>query len=663
MQYTNERDPLRFELQSSSKLSNEKYVGPETSVRFNKNEYHGTWTTPHSMAAGYVSQPNSKSLDFLERGTSSLVESEGEDQSLFVEDLFFSILARFSEARQSLYQSIRISEASGSGSDVQWSVPEKKWLFQCLVLEIDNIPSGIVGLENISELRSYLSLRPDTFPGAFSSIEEVNRKERRTIEDSNEVEKSLEPLPIVDVSVDAVQESSDTDKAEIVQQDPNNEGDILFSDESITKPFGQPSISSIPKIPALGEEFSNFAQTDGLPDFGGDFVGYDIPMAFGDIDDELIDSIGPIMEPFGPSELHEITDEELSLNISSTEGITELLSPNNSAFVGETEIVHEGDKTEVVNATLVDTDYKKGVAPQEGSLDRLFIEGTEVSDIFNKFYADEDTMSLGSNEDKASLAVKDLYTILQFTTVLKRVEAGQAYMKETKENWFDTTSTKKHDNEPSMFNDEIEALSTRKNIELLEYCSSQDYDMGMRSDLRRLRNLADKNNQATERILAMMDADFTDRSADVRGYSWLGNVLKFNELKAMEWNDIIEAKETFLPSQEGLEVLEDVVYSDWSELSDPSEMWEFDKNVDLNYRSHFVDLLMDRPESESPDAFAERYQAEWDVESWEHEHDKDQGRGEELMGEVSQQDVYEADEYYLEESSEFYESELGDYTD
>ena len=236
-------------------------------------------------------------------------------------------------------------------------------------------------------------------------------------------------------------------------------------------------------------------------------------------------------------------------------------------------------------------------------------------------------------------------------------------MRENREDWFKPRSIESttseadgalaYDTESPTTDDTTAAISTNQNSELAEYCSSQNSDGGLRSDLHRLRNLAEKNNQATERTLAMMDADFTDRSADIRGYSWLGNVLKFNEMKMLEWNDIIESKENFLYSQEGLDVLEDTVYSDWNELSDPSEMWEFDKNVDLNHRSHFADLVMDRPDSESPDDFAERYESEWDVESWEHKYDKDQERDdEELDDGVEKQDS---------EDDEFSEESLGEY--
>jgi hypothetical protein len=619
------------------------------------------------MAAGYVSQSNSKSLDFLDRGTSSLIESDGENQSLFVEDLLFTILARFSEARQSLHESIRISEASGSGGDVQWSAPEKEWLFNCLVNEIDEIPQGIIGLEDLSELRSYLSNRPDAIPGALGStaiaVEQVDPKD----ETGDEVEESPKTLAIVDVSVDTVETSSEA----IVEKVPNYEGDLDLSDESVTEHVDTPKMNSIPKIPAVGEEWSDFAQADGMPDFGGDFGGFDGPMAFGDIDDALMDSVGPNMESFDATDSQEqIIDEASLLNTSST-GVARNISVDDSEdseTVGEAEIMKETDKSGFVDATFIAEDEEGTIAQEEGSLDRLFMEGTEICDIFSKFYADQDTMSLGSNGDKANWAIQNLYTMLQFTSVLKRVEAGRKYMGENKEDWFNATSTENHVGETddalssgiesSMAHDNTTSISKKQNVELAEYCSSQSSDGGLRSDLRRLRNLAEKNNQATARILAMMDADFTDRSADVRGYSWLGNVLKFNEMKMVEWNDIIESTENFQQSHEGLNDLEDIVYSDWNELSDPSEMWEFDRNVDLDHRSHFADLVIDRPDSESPDDFAKRYEEEWDVGSWEHESEQNQElNGEDPDNAVQNHEDNESSEEFLEQ----YETDWGDH--
>ena len=649
-QYTQERVPLRFD---ALEFNNEKYIGPEEIVRFNKNDYHGTWATPYSSAAGYLSQPHSKSLDFLDKGTSSLIESDGKDQSLFVEDLLFSILTRFSEARQSICDSIRISEASGSNSDVQWSTAEKEWLFKCLVPENHKIPQEIVGLNNISDLRLYLSLRPDAFPGAFGSTEEQVSSEEVSKEEIEgvEIEGRKKMAQSGDDPIDALQIPSDA-KHKINGKVQNHQDDLELSDEMVTEQLNQPPMNSFPVIPAIGEEWSDFAETDGMPG------AYDEPMAFGGIDDMLMDSVGPIMESFDPSDGDEQSGDTLLSGSHNSEDANENFSTGDSETVVEVEVVKETDKTDPVDATLVTVEDGEGNVPKDGSLDRFFVEGTEICDMFNKFYADEDTMKLGSNEDKASFAAQDLYTILQFTSVLKRVQAGRKDMRENKEEWYKASSGKNQQSRSSTADEDNMAISTPENIELLEYCSSQNADVNLRSDLRRLRNLAEKNNQATQRVLDMMEAEFTDSSADLRGYSWLGNVLKFNEMKMLDWNDVIESKESFLPSEEEVEVLEDIVYSDWNELCDESEMWEFDKNVDLNHRSFFADLVVDRPDTESPDSFAERYEAEWDVESWEHEHDQNenQGRDEEDWDGNDQQQDFETDEL-----AEDYEAGFGDY--
>merc|ERR1712238_112580 len=121
------------------------------------------------------------------------------------------------------------------------------------------------------------------------------------------------------------------------------------------------------------------------------------------------------------------------------------------------------------------------------------------------------------------------------------------------------------------------------------------------------------------------------------GYSWLKNVLRLNELKMVEWNDIIESKEDFRNSDEVLDDLEDTVFSDWNELSDPGEMWEFDKNVNHNHRSHFADLVIDREDSESPNEFIERYEDEWEGLFDDDDDDVDNHERSESLGEIFEQ--------------------------
>jgi len=635
--YTNERNPSRYDLNPSAKRNNNIDSGPESSIRFNRNDYHGTWTTAYATAAGYGTQPKSKSLDFLEKGTSSLIESDGEEQSLFVEDLLFIILTRFSEARKSLSKSIRISEASGSGAAIEWSAPEMKWFFKCLVTEFDEIPKEIVGPEDISKLQSYLSNRADTFPGAFGSIARDVRME--DVKGSGgEKGEIIESLSVVDVAIDNFERSPEPEKSETEEGVESCEDHPEILDERSKEHLEKPKINNIPKIPSIGEEWSDLGQTEGYEIAGdtADVGVFDETMPFSHVDDALLDSVGPIFESFEESSSQDSINEVI---LSNADDEIDKISDNVNSENVEKLKISNTDTSDFVDAkfTVAEGDDTI-VGEKEGSLDRFFIEGTEICEIFGKFYADEDTISTGRNEDKASWAVQDLYTILQFTSVLKRIEAGRRYMGENVDDWFNTTFINLHSTEadtelsgsvePTAAHNHSAVLSKRENIELARYCSSQNSDGCLRSDLRRLQSLRERNNEAAGRILGMMDGgEFTEESVGMRGYSWLRNVLKFNEMKVLEWNDIIESKESFLYSDEELEDLEDILYSDWNELSDPNVMWEYEENVDTNHRSHFVDEVTDLPDSESAEAFTKRFEAEWDVDSWEHQYDQEQNDG------------------------------------
>ena len=582
LKYTNQRNPLRYELNPAQTAGTKKYIGPESSIRFNKNEYHGVWTTSDAAAAGYTPQSiSNKNMDFLEKGTGSLIQSNEDDKSMFVEDLLFTILARFLEARKSLYESIQISEASGSGGEIQWSSPEKSWLFKCLVEEMEEIPRNIVGLDDLGELRSYLKNLPDSFPGAFgSTFEHENQIPSKEIE--NQVMSS-----VVDLPAEQTKSSLSDDENKIIEDSTDSSEDWELSVEASLEISTIESIpGAIPAIPELGEEWSDFPE---IGDLGGE--------GFGDDYNEMMSS--------SHIDGVNINGEMIATEIQTVdEGIGD--SSDSEKIEGGAASIKDTDKPDFLEAEFVVSEIpsstnEEEIILQEGSLDRLFMKGAGNSDIFTKYYSDADSISSGSNEDKANWAIQDLYTVLEYTSVLKRIDAGRRYMEENKETWFNTTIDVQDDNTTS---------TTAK--ELAEYCSSQASDRGLRKDLHRIRNLKEKNKQATDRIFALMHADFTDKSADIRGYSWLKNVLRLNEQKTIGLNDIIESKEDFRHSNEGLDDLEDVVCSDWNELSDPEEMWEFEKNVDTNHRSHFVDLVVDRESNESVEDFSERYLDDWD---------------------------------------------------
>ena len=564
-------------------------------------------------------------MDFLEKGAGSLIQSNEDDKSMFVEDLLFTILARFLEARKSLNESIQISEASGSGGEIQWSSPEKSWLFKCLVEKMDEIPQSIVGLDDLGELRSYLKNLSDSFPGAFGpTFEHENQITSKESED--QVMSS-----VVDLSAEQTKLSLLDDETRIMEDSTDSTEDWELSVETSLEISTIDNLpGAIPVIPELGEEWSDFPE---IGDLGGEGFGddYNEMMSSSHIDDVNIN--GEMIATEIP------TVNEGNGNSSNSEKVE-----------GGAASIRDTSKPDFLEAEFVVSEIpsstnEEAIILQEGSLDRLFMKGAGNSDIFTKYYSDTDSMSSGSNEDKANWAIQDLYTVLEYTSVLKRIDAGRRYMEENKETWFNTTVDVQDDN----------ATSTTTN-ELAEYCYPQAGDGGLRKDLHRIRNLKEKNKQATDRIFALMHADFTDRSADIRGYSWLKNVLKLNEQKTIGLNDIIESKEDFRHSNEGLDDLEDVVCSDWNELSDPEEMYDFDRNVDTNHRSHFVDLVVDRESNESVEDFSERYLDDWEGYMDEEDDDEEEEEGDVDVDVDVDVDDHE-DSESVEEFSERYEDD------
>jgi hypothetical protein len=558
-----------------------KILGPETSVRFNHNQYHGTWKTPTSVCAGYTHTVLPKSLDFLEKGTSSLLEFDGEEISGFAEDMMFRLLIQFPEARKSLSESIQISAASGSGGRVHWSRPEREWLFKCLVMEVKEIPSGT---EEVSDLRMYLENRPDLFPGALGSAVEENLDSFSGLEDPMETmpsEKKSEDMPlIVDVSIE--------------------------DDASLTEPI----ISEISmSIPEIGDDFGDFGQIEGYVSGMGEEDAS--PPASFTITDDYLDSI-PAME--FPSEDELDSTIALDNNIQNSSRLDVPLPDDTS----EIDVIKTG--SEVVEAITVDLVTENMTLPENktavGSLDSLFFDHDNELMNFLNGKSNEPSLDTGDSETKAIWAAQDLYTILQTTSVLQRLQAGIGYMigQDDKEDRLSEVLKDKRldqktngNNKPTFDKPENKVMSQQ---ELVEYCTKEPSSKGLRFDLQRVQSLIRSNQRATDRIYSLIHADFSDQSYITRGYSWLVNVLRFNEMKVQQWSHIFESKENFRHSEEGVDVLEDIIAMDWNELSDEEEMWEWNKSVDTNHRSYRVDMINER-DDECADELMERMEEEW----------------------------------------------------
>jgi hypothetical protein len=516
--------------------------------------------------------------------------------SEFAEDLLLKLLVRFSEARRSLSESLQISEASGLGGQVSWSIPEKDWIFKCMVEGIGEIPSGIEGLENLSEMKAYLLRRPDLYLGALSATRKPG--DERFKVDTKDAKLGQLKRNISDLSA-AV--------------------DIPVDYKTSPTAFLEVNATNSDIIPAIGDDWADFAQIEGYAPAvysqeEAILSGSDAPLptsAFA-INDDYLDSI-----PFVIHHETNLEDEEHATDHHDER----VIEPERVR--GDTETHTSG----FLEAEFLASDavpYDELITKDQGTLDYLFHDDKDL-DIFTKLYADDYSVDSGSSEAKANWAAQDLYTILQYTSVWRRVQAGINYLAQQDRNSLESKAVgndknllydgKKENDEPNKTladegKDEVKSARMTKQ-ELAEYCSPNTRNSGLRNDLNRIRTLAKANQRSVERIYSLIHADFSDQTAATRGYAWLGNVLRFNQMKMVEWNDVIEAKEGFRWSQEGLDELVELVKSDWNELSQDGEMWDWNRNVDRNHASHLADCIMGLDDEESPEEALERIESDW----------------------------------------------------
>jgi len=589
-----EQTHLRYEVSvEGSKPSQTKiYAGPESGVRFNHNRYHGTWSTPSAAAAGYSSRVVPKNLEFLKKGTSSLIEVNEDEVSVFVEDTLLRLLVRFPGARKSLCESIRISEASGSEGVVHWSKPEKKWLFKCLVDEHGEIPPDT---EGILSVRQYLANRPDVFPGALKTVTAT---------------QAVESAPSLDWN------DEDGAVTEAIPRNPS-----ATTANSVATPQKRKVTTAGEGVPAIGEEWSDFAQMEGyvhgmFHDEGTEAPepGTALSNSF-TISDDYLDSIPA-------AEIPDVPDVERSLE-DSTEDASDLDDPSiivpervNQSSENETDDFLEADfVASEASSSLDDGDVI------EGSLDYFFVDEVQDFDMFLEGNSDESLGDSANSHNKANWAVQDLYTMLQTTSVLQRIQAGRRFLLEkhgqnaTDHNFLREPPGESYVQNLTSFRKSNDGSIRMSNImtvqELAEYCSPESTNGGLRHDLQHVRTLITSNERAKNRIYSLIHAEFSDQMVHSRGYSWLVNVLHFNQRRIDQWSEMIQSKEGFRHSDERVDELEDVVASDWNELSDDSEMWEWNKNVDTNHASLIAERITEDDRSETADDLLERIEEEW----------------------------------------------------
>lgn len=525
--------------------------------------------------------------------------------SAFVEDVLLRTMVQFPGARKSLGESIRASEATGSGGIVDWSSPEKAWLFKCLVESKE--------LEDVIELRSFLLGRPDLIPGALSRVS----TDTTDCTEAVEAEIGQIKLPTDVDNLDTVSVTSFTRMEGVAKGAISLIGeDWLDDQEAKIEPIParrttMPTSSRV-AIPALvGEEWSDFPELeDYIPSLYAEEDGTVVPLSDVKYDDAQMDATMFAVE----DEMH--FSEVIPITPESTFSV----APPNLPTVIDPERV-DGTSRTSTNGFLEADFVASGVPASEeeelkkiGILDRFLVTmDVEELDIFTNSYGDHDLPETGNNENKANWAVQDLYTMLQFTSVLQRIGAGRMHMlfessemplrgREDQQLLMRAAAVERNDESPV-------SATTIANVtrsELVEYCSGD----GLRDDLHRVRNLFQANQRARERIYSLLHAQFSDANMFTRGYSWLGKVLQFNQRKMESWTAIVEQEEGFFYSEEGLEEFEQAVEDEWNELSEEGEMWDWNKNVDVLHESYIAANLRVR-EAEASGKVLEQIENEW----------------------------------------------------
>jgi hypothetical protein len=351
--------------------------GQEEPVFFNSNEYHGhQFITKEALDAGYSNIAVEKDPGILEKGIGSLVQYDASIMSSSAEDTLLRTMVLFQSARRAMKNSMDVSRASGSGGDIQWSNPEKGWLFSCLADKIDEIPSEFTGPEHLLDLRLFLASREDTPEGAFG---EYKQEQKQSISD-------------------------DSDRLERHQETPGDKSDQTIDTTS---------------IPELQDEIQDRPHSD----------GFDIPDDIHELEDWAASYDPSILE----------MEEELSNDKPPRDSAPKVAvaapipangSPSPSGSVStkaldsaEVQKMKIGDSTnggavidtEAMVVLDVNTTFEGDIIIEiPGFLDRYFFSAEE--DVFTS----NSEQSMGP-EARAELAVQELYATLLWTSAVDRL--------------------------------------------------------------------------------------------------------------------------------------------------------------------------------------------------------------------------------------------------
>lgn len=143
----------------------------EDLVYFNSNGYHGEhFITEDAVFAGYSNSEVSRDAAIFEQGVGTLVRQDADTLVDAAERKLLRNIVHFDRARMAMIHSLATGDATGSPNRIEWSQPERAWLFDRLVENIKTIPKHVLVDGRTKELYSHLASLPDVPVGALAEI-------------------------------------------------------------------------------------------------------------------------------------------------------------------------------------------------------------------------------------------------------------------------------------------------------------------------------------------------------------------------------------------------------------------------------------------------------------------------------------------------------------
>lgn len=141
-------------------------------VYFNSNDYHGQqFVTQDAVDAGYSNGEVARDATIFERGVGTLLRQDANVLVNDAEEKLLRNIVRFDRARMAMIHSLATSDATGSRNRIDWSQPERAWLFERLVEKSNEIPKEVLVDGRMKDLRFHLANLPGRPDGAFGSEE------------------------------------------------------------------------------------------------------------------------------------------------------------------------------------------------------------------------------------------------------------------------------------------------------------------------------------------------------------------------------------------------------------------------------------------------------------------------------------------------------------